>query len=237
MKGRDGREIGGGFALQGAVHGLRDFAFSAPVEYAPDDMGADEWALALDSAAERLGLAPSGEAGRAAELVKQGYSPRIAAALAADESRGAEDSGAADSAACVDLGALSWAPDAGAGSGLRPSVRAALAGLVDSIRAADADKRRGATAQAAANAALATARAADLVGGLMSWMDGGQGPSPELVAEFFTAGGALSNAGKIRLLKIRKRYGYNLGQGPAAAVEKRAASRAPSMAGDELATA
>jgi hypothetical protein len=235
-KGRDGREVAGGWAMQGAVHGLRDFAFSAPVEWAPDDMGAAEWSALVDAAAARVGLAPSGEAARAAELVRDGYSPRLAQALAADESRGESDSGAAADAACVDLGALAWAPDAGAGSGVRPSVRAALAGMAEAVQAATVARSRAANAGAAARASGAAARAADLVGGLLSWMDGGRGPDADAVAEFFAADGTLTATGRKRLQRLRERYGYSLGHGPARAVEPRAASRAPSAAGDELAT-
>jgi hypothetical protein len=240
IKGRDGREVGGGFAMQGAVHGLRDFAFSAPVDHSTDDMGADEWAAALDTAAARLGMAPTGEAGRAAELVKSGYTPRLAAALAADEFRGAEDAGAAEDAACVDLGALAWAPNAGAGSGLRPSIRAALGAMAEAIRAADEDKARGATAQAAASAARATARASDIVGGLFEWVASGGAVDSVAVADFLgggTARAAFTDKQRKALERLRKRYAghFQAGKAPARAAEARPASRLASAAGDEIA--
>lgn len=211
-----------------------------------DDFGAGEWAAIVEAAAARAGLIPD----QAAELVGAGYSPRLADMLTTP----------ADNTELVPVraGSLTFAPDAGAGAGLRPSVAARLGDWSEAIRAVCAARVAAATTGAAkAAAAAAAGRAESLLTGLLSLAAGGSGPRPDMVAEFFAPSAAaaaddgtamvLTTGGRKRAQRLRElldEAGVHCGEAtPSAAalahspVYGRSGRRArvlPSIAGDEL---
>ena len=210
-KSRDGREVGGSWALQGSIHGLRDFSLVDPVidssgDSSGDDLGAGEWSAMLDGAAERLEITPS------ASLVAAGYSEKLASVLL-------------DVLPAVSVevgGVLSMRPDSGAGSGLRPSVAACLDSWAESVRDSFTKRVAAATKGAAATQArISAAKSLDLVGGLLSFASGGAGLDHSVFSEFFEGGdvcGAFSEAGRQRLHRLKERAGSVASEGPARAL-------------------
>lgn len=238
---RDGREVGGSFAMQGAIHGLADFSLSSVVgfdsERAAEDMDSADWSQVVDGAAARaeddaMNAAESLEALRvaeaSAEFVAAGYSGTLAAALS-DALEGVGQ----DGARAVAPPSVQSRPSAGAGCGSRPSVlrsldqwagevRGAFAARVHSAEKARAARIIGAGANAGRSAESA-ARSLDLVEGLACWLrDGEGGPPAEVVAEFIGgAEGGLTDAARQRLKRLRDRAGIVVESGPARAVERR----------------
>ena len=136
-------------------------------DWSPDDLGAAEWGALIDGAAARLEL---GRADIEGDLVRQGYSPTLAARLAAEES----DTGG-HAGDCEASGLLRFTPDSGAGSGLRPSVLANLENAVESVRGAFAARVAAATTGAAATAARISAqRHVDIVQSLAEFAKSGR---------------------------------------------------------------
>lgn len=212
VRGRDGREVAGDWKLQGAVHGLRDFSLVAPQgatsdESPTDDMGAAEWSAMLDAAAARIGQAREND--RAAQLVAEGYSEKLAARIAADET--AATSGESERAA-VDLGGIMrFAPDSGAGSGMPGWVADSIRAACDSARAALAERLEKARPQDKAKIAESDGAAVDLLAALESWIDGGEGLSAEQAADWLAGwdkqAEAWSDAARQRFSRLRKRAG------------------------------
>lgn len=189
IRARDGREVGGGWALQGAVHGLRDF-----------------WLSAAGSA--------DAEATETEELPP----------LDAEEHEDAER-----------LGILRSRPDAGEGSGPRPSVLASLDAWAAGMRDAFRDRVQAATAgQAAAKAKAAAADAMALVDGLRAFSSGRSSPDSEAYLDFFDASGALSATGRKRLQRLRERGGIHVLSGPARGAEVRQWTTRTTAAGDAV---
>lgn len=219
VKGRDGREVAGGWALQGAVHGLRDFRLETPAPLdsgagaETDDMGASEWSAMLDASAARLGL-DLGAGAEVAEVV-----------VVSDDMQAA----IAEASEVRELGGLSWAPDSGAGSGRRPSVMGALQGMVDGVRESVAVRvKRSASNQAAIQAQAAGNRQIDLVQALREWVTDGKPLPAELVAEFWPNGDTsapLSSSARSKIKRLRDRAGFEVLSGPARAKEPRKPSQ------------
>ncbi len=203
IKLRDGREVGGDYAMQGGIHGVRDFWLRpAPADTGAgleaDDYGAAEWSAALDGAAARLGI----ELGEATAAI-----PDLSAEMAAAIAEAADVRG---------LGSLSCTPAAGSGSGSgrRPSVMSSLLAMADNVREAVAERvRQAASNQAAIQARIAGDKQVDIVASLRDYVAEGAPLPPELVAEFWPAGDTslpLSATARSKIKRIRDRSGLTL---------------------------
>lgn len=211
-KGRDGREVGGDWAMQGSISGLADFALVRPGEggdMPADDMGAGEWESMLDAAADRLGLSMPDDSATLSDDMRD--------ALA--EAGGAREVG----------GRLSFAPDSGAGSGRRPSIMGGLLAMSTGIRTAVESRIRSASSNQAKIAARTAGEVqTSLIDALRSWVADGVPLSPDLVAEYWPDGDTsapLSSTARSKIKRLRDRSGLSLVMGPARAVEPRLASQ------------
>lgn len=219
VKARDGREVGGGWAIQGAIHGLRDFALSSPQgatsdESALDDFGAAEWSNQLDAAAARIDGARTQD--RVSALVAEGYSERLAARLVADEQAAAS---AEQDKAAHDLGGvLRFAPDSGAGGGMPGWVADSVRESCDKARAAMAERLSKARNQDKGKIAESDGAALDLLESLERWLDGGAGLSDEQaalwMADFDEQALSWNAAAWQRFSRLRKRAGIIKRDGP-----------------------